>query len=69
VYSKTGAGGVDGNHSHLTNGSDANAPRWSEEYQRLVDAGAAMNDSDIVGIALWQFTDSKVLSPSDRGGF
>ena len=37
--------------------------RWSEEYQALldgIDAGTAMNSSDIAGLALWQFTDIKV---------
>jgi hypothetical protein len=63
IISETGAGGVAGNHSHPANGSDANASRWSEEYQRLVDgldAGVAMTDSDIAGLALWQFTDINV---------
>lgn len=60
IISETGAGGIAGNHSAIL--PPSNATRWSEEYQAVVDAldaGVAMNDSNIAGIALWQFTDSE----------
>jgi hypothetical protein len=40
-----------------------NQSRWSLEYQATVDgdnAGVAMTDADIAGLALWQFCDIKV---------
>ena len=45
-----------GNHSK-------NGTRWSEELQSTIDgldASTAMNNSQIAGLALWQFSDIKV---------
>ena len=56
IISETGAGGIVGMHSN-------NQSRWSEEYQVTVDeldAGTAMGDPNIAGLALWQFCDIKV---------
>ena len=62
IISETGAGGIAGNHS--TNGTEP--PRWSEEYQAVVDAldvSAAMSCGNVSGIALWQLMDIKVDQP------
>ena len=66
IISETGAGGIVGNHS-----SSADPARWSEEYQQLVDgldAGEAMANANISGLALWQFADIKVDASNSSTG-
>ena len=56
IISETGAGGIVGNHSQ-------NQTRWSLELQSTIDglnANTAMTNSNISGLALWQFSDIKV---------
>ena len=62
IISETGAGAIFGNHSTAAKTNPEQA-RWSEEYQQVVDgfdAGEAMSNANISGLALWQFTDMKV---------
>ena len=53
-----------GNHS-------SNASRWSLEFQSTVDgldATVAMTDSNVSGLAIWQFSDIKVDQPNASTG-
>ena len=62
IISETGAGGIvglTGNKPFKSNDPST----WTEEYQRTVDkfdATVAMTDSNVTGLALWQFCDIKV---------
>ena len=61
LISETGAGAIAGRR-----GASA-TERWSEEYQRLVDGldvSVAINDPNISGISVWQFTDNKADHPN-----